>query len=522
MEEHTLEIERRISPKECLEKDSTKDSTTTDLSTDMVVFSETPYYPKEYTVIHVAEDDSSKESSQDSSKEYSDEYIPISTNSYELRSPEFHRIPLTSSPEYFADTLELGLPEIVNVQPKPIMTSSTSTYIHMFFATKQSHSREKKKTIKYTIKEKKSSELQKEIQHKRDLMNIQRTLSVSHFVPPRPDLHIIPNEQISPKVELCMEFLWCFPCCFYQSSCNLLFHCSQSLSACACNTTLYDIIWYMFYAPMFDNEKVKTTKTQKCILFVRLCFELYKTMIGSYLTVFTPQDCGNAICSLSQNLIPKDDLEIVALSINSVMAFSLLAEYAIEMTREKILRTYFENDQRLPVEKEYFTNLLGILDTKKASLLDERSRMISIVFRLYRRLGIILLSLYVVNVCISGIVIYKNYYDKSSLFGFVTNALFIVFKMASILKIAIHSINMPYSAYIETPVAFNSLKAEFIRPEIKKHFMFGMPITPNENVNYFRENKQYMRFLLDDFGNQDTVCLDIDDLPMIRHRKSFG
>ena len=113
----------------------------------------------------------------------------------------------------------------------------------MFFATKQSHPREKKKTIKYTIKEKKSSELQKEIQHKRDLMNIQRTLSVSHFVPPRPDLHIIPNEQISPKVELCMEFLWCFPCCFYQSRCNLWFRCSQYLSACSCNTTLYDIIY---------------------------------------------------------------------------------------------------------------------------------------------------------------------------------------------------------------------------------------------------------------------------------------
>jgi hypothetical protein len=248
-------------------------------------------------------------------------------------------------------------------------------------------------------------------------------------------------------------------------------------------------------------------------------------MIGSYLTVFTPQDCGNAICTLSENLIPKDDLEIVALTMNSVMAFFLLSEYGIEITREKILRTYFENDQRLPVEKEYFTNLLGILDTKKATLLGEQSRMISIVFRLYRRLGIVLLTLYIINVSISGIVIYKNYYDKSSLFGFVTNALFIVFKMASILKIAIHSINMPYSAYIETPVAFNSLKSEYIRPEIKKHFLFGIPATPSENIDYFRENRQYMRFLLEDYvgpPTTDTVSIDIDDIPVIRHRNSFG
>lgn len=326
-------------------------------------------------------------------------------------------------------------------------------------------------------------------------------------------------EDISPKAELCMEFLWCFPCCFYQRSCQLFYYCAQFDK-----TTLYDIIWYMFYAPIFNHQQIKTTKLQRCVLFVRLCFELYKTMIGSYLTVFTPQDCGHDICTLYENLIPKDDLEVIAITMNSVMAFFLLSEYAIEMTREKILRTYFKNDQRLPVEKEYFTNLLGILDTKKAALLDEQSRMISIIFRLYRRIGIILLTLYIINVSISGVVIYKNYYDKSSLFGFVTNALFIVFKMASILKIAIHSINMPYSAYIETPVAFNSLKTEYICPEIKKHFLFGIPTAPSENIHYFHENKQYMRFLLEDYvgPNPDAISIDIDDIPVIRHRNSFG
>jgi hypothetical protein len=232
---------------------------------------------------------------------------------------------------------------------------------------------------------------------------------------------------------------------------------------------------------------------------------MYKTMIGSYLTIFTPQKCTDGICTLYQNLIPKDNMEIVALAMNSFMAFALISEYFIELSREKILRLYFENDPRLPVEKEYFTNLLGILDTKKARLFSEQTIIIRLIFQLYRRIGIILLSIYVANICISGAVIYKNYYDKSSLFGFVTNALFIVFKMASILKIAIHSIKIPYSAYIESPVAFNSLKEEYIKPEIKaQHLFLNMEdyAAQNENTQYFMDNRQYMKFLLENTEKQ--------------------
>jgi hypothetical protein len=203
------------------------------------------------------------------------------------------------------------------------------------------------------------------------------------------------------------------------------------------------------------------------------------------------------------------------------MAFALLCEYVIEMIREKILRMYFVSDQRLPVEKEYFTNLLAIIDTKKAALLGEKSRMISLVFRLYRRVGIVLLSLYFVNVCISGVVIYKNYYDKSSMFGFATNALFIVFKMASILKIAIHSISMPYSAYIETPVAFNSLKTEYIKTDVKNYFLLGATST-NPTIPYFRENAQYIQVLLEGLVSNAEHDSEPDPLPIIRHRKSFG
>ena len=253
-------------------------------------------------------------------------------------------------------------------------------------------------------------------------------------------------------------------------------------------------------------------------------------MIGSFLTIFTPQNCNENVCSLLENLVPKDGVEIAALSMNTLMAASLLMEYAIEISRERILRMYFENDPRLPVEKEYFTHLLGIIDTHKASLLGKQSRLISYVFRMYRRLGIILISLYIANIAISAIVVYKNYYDKSTFFGFVTNALFIVFKMASILKIALHSISMPYSAYLDVPVAFNSIKPEFIKSEVKNHFLFGLPTDPNNlSIEYFKENKYYSKYLMSDLtteielGNSAHVTtLTIQPAAIRKRHNSFS
>lgn len=363
----------------------------------------------------------------------------------------------------------------------------------------------------------------KRSRHKQELQMIQRALSVSRIPsrnrngdPPSINSAVDYYDQATRnRSEIYMEFCWCFSCCFASPLCR-----SWVQNTCPnsriqlCNIPMYDCLYALLFAPIYKNDHYELTRTQKLIILIRLCFELYKTMIGSYLTIFTPQKCNENICTLVQNLIPRDNMEIVALAMNSIMAFFLLCEYAIEITREKVLRMYFENDPRLPVEKEYFTNLLGILDTKKAKLLSEKTGFIRSIFQLYRRLGIVLLSIYVANICISGAVIYKNYYDRSSFFGFVTNALFIVFKMASILKIAIHSIQIPYSAYIDSPVAFNSLKHDFIRQEVKAQYLFPGPIDPTkhtEHAQYFIENRQYIRFLLENYHIDIERVSDVDE-----------
>jgi hypothetical protein len=382
-------------------------------------------------------------------------------------------------------------------------------------------------------------------QRKQELNHIHKMLSISRIPSnPTPEpssphpgeayqhLYTTPSKRATVQnMDLCAEFCWCCWCCIDSAAlCAPLLQLRCNRSSDKTQTPIYDCLFNILYSPIYKNETYELTGIQKLIISIRFCFEIYKTMIGSYLTIFTPQKCNNGICTLYENLVPKDNMEIVALCINSVMAASLLFEYTIELMREKILRMYFENDPRLPVEKEYFTNLLGILDTKRATMFSEQSALISVIFRLYRRIAIILLSIYVVNICISAIVIYKNYYDKSSLFGFTTNALFIVFKMANILKIAIHSIKIPYSAYIDSPVAFNSLRPQYIRPEIKNHFLRPTDGPTNENIQYFIENRQYMRFLLDNFNIElaeftpNDYSASYEELPTatLRTRHSFS
>jgi hypothetical protein len=95
--------------------------------------------------------------------------------------------------------------------------------------------------------------------------------------------------------------------------------------------------------------------------------------------------------------------------------------------------------------------------------------------------------------------------------------------MASILKIAIHSIKIPYSAYIESPVAFNSLKEEYIKPEIKAQHLFRNMedyAAQNENAQYFMDNRQYMRFLLENTEKQ--INCDIELAVRAYHENSLA
>jgi hypothetical protein len=71
---------------------------------------------------------------------------------------------------------------------------------------------------------------------------------------------------------------------------------------------------------LFENPEGRMTNLQRTSIILFTCFEVYRTLISSFLIVFVPQNCGGFSCTIYQNLIPTDNLEIAAISVNTFMA----------------------------------------------------------------------------------------------------------------------------------------------------------------------------------------------------------
>jgi hypothetical protein len=72
----------------------------------------------------------------------------------------------------------------------------------------------------------------------------------------------------------------------------------------------------------FENEDGKVTYLQSAFIVLHSFFEVYRAVISSFLTVFVPQLCPDGlICSLYDNVVPRDQLERIAIGFNAFMAF---------------------------------------------------------------------------------------------------------------------------------------------------------------------------------------------------------
>jgi len=224
---------------------------------------------------------------------------------------------------------------------------------------------------------------------------------------------------------------------------------------------------YFKIEKVVDDNKVSVFQILETIAVV--CFELYKTLIGSFLTVFTAQRCGEQTCTIWQNFLPKNDLELAGLVCNFVMATSLFIEYIFEIMREAYLIKYLKYDYDIA------NNGYNISELYESSDKNIFKKLIPL-YIIYIRFSYVVLLIYVINISISAVIIRENYYDNTSLFGFITNALFIIYKIYNVVEITSYKGNYFYSAYKRKNIHYNT-----IRPQYLLH-------TQTMNVNEKSEN----------------------------------
>ena len=210
-----------------------------------------------------------------------------------------------------------------------------------------------------------------------------------------------------------------------------------------------------FVNNLFENPEGRLTNLQRIAIILYTCFETYRTIISSFLTVFVPQKCGGYSCSILENIIPKDDIEIAAISINTFMAFYFCILFMIESTREAIVKKYLTYDKSYATNKGY---LIKMLSTMKEN---ERNEMFTLN-AVYRGFAQGLLIFFFINAGISCVVIQKNYLNNTTSTVFITNMFFTINRIHKALKITSSGEYNIYSTYRSENLIYNRYRGELM------------------------------------------------------------
>ena len=73
---------------------------------------------------------------------------------------------------------------------------------------------------------------------------------------------------------------------------------------------------------------------QRVVASSQMCLEFYKVMMGTFLVLFVPQDCGESTCSVYDNLVSDMIMRRVTIGFNSLTFMCVVVLYIVEYKRE--------------------------------------------------------------------------------------------------------------------------------------------------------------------------------------------
>ena len=189
---------------------------------------------------------------------------------------------------------------------------------------------------------------------------------------------------------------------------------------------------------------------QKIGIYFAFIMEFYRVLMGSFLILFVPQKCDNEICGLFENVITGNPVIDTAFSVNIAVFSLFMAMYYAELIRENKMINYLHVNPELPRDNEAVGDaLVNLPERKKESILlwDKR----------YQSAGRIAMVGFIVNLGLSGYVIFLNYLDNKTVTVFLTNALFMGLKLNDVNTVTETDINIFLSAYLTRKIQYNDV-----------------------------------------------------------------
>ena len=215
-------------------------------------------------------------------------------------------------------------------------------------------------------------------------------------------------------------------------------------------------------ASFFDEMKDLTKDqdfAQKMNVSATLVLEFYRVLMGSLLILFVPQQCGDNICSLSENM-ERDDISRAAFGFNILTLFSFLIMYYIEVKRENLMIDNLHVNPELPRDDE-------AVEENIADLVDDIKQQIWKLDQNYALAGYFSMGSFTANAAISAVPIFSNYLDDKTITVLLTNLLFMGSKLNDVFSIVNTDKNIFFSAYLKRKVQFNDIDPDAPRKTIK-------------------------------------------------------
>jgi hypothetical protein len=240
---------------------------------------------------------------------------------------------------------------------------------------------------------------------------------------------------------------------------------------------------------MFDIKTWATNKLndqdfmQKLNVATIVCFELYRSIISSFLILFVPQKCGDHLCNINENLSLDNELYSAGIVFNFMTMFLLVFLYFIEVKRENKLITYLEVNKSKAFDNDSVYTALENIATEKRN---------SIYFwdKCYQIGSHITIACFVTNATLSGIVIYNYYLDDRTTTTFVTNLLFMIMKLMDVQNTVNSEKNIFYSAYLKTKIQYNDVDPDKMLQSNNVDNFYNIDIISIENENEAKNNSE--------------------------------
>jgi hypothetical protein len=202
--------------------------------------------------------------------------------------------------------------------------------------------------------------------------------------------------------------------------------------------------------------KVSVDNQQRLTATGMMLLEFYKVLMGTFLVVFVPQQCGDEVCGLGDNISNNDALHRAALLNNLVTFAAVLVFYGVEVRRENWCIEYLDIDPDKPNNH---------LDEEIEAYPQIKNEM-AIMNRRYIKALYAASGLLAANFGISSAAIFREYAGSSTITSLASFAILVAMKLYSAREVGIRSVEeeCAFSGYLTIARTYNTIDADHVSP----------------------------------------------------------